>query len=73
MIAATVSSIITALAAPMPIWLRVKVYAYMNVRGQLGRVARPAAGQRDHQVVALDRQVREDHERRQEHRAAAAE
>ena len=33
MIAATVSSIITALAAPMPSWLRVNVCAYMNVEG----------------------------------------
>ena len=69
MIAAMVISMITADDAPIPIWFRVERVGIHERRGQFGRSAWAASGQRDDKVVTLDRQVREDHEGRQERRA----
>ena len=62
MMAAIVISMITALAAPTAISLRVKVYLVHEGRRQLGRRAGAAVGQRHDEVVGLDRQVREHDE-----------
>ncbi len=68
MMAQIVISMITALAEPTAIWLRVKVYSYMKFEGSSVDAAGPAAGQRDDEVVGLDRHVREHDEGRQEDR-----
>ena len=68
MIAAIVTSIMTALAAPDRHLVAAEGVLVHEDRGQPGRRARPAVGQRHDQVVGLDRHVREHDEGRQEDR-----
>ena len=57
MIAAMVISMITADEAPIAHLVAGEGVGIHEGRGHLGRPARPAAGQRDDEVVGLDRQV----------------
>ena len=67
MIEAIMISMMMAEAAPMPMVAGEGVGIHEG-RRQLGRLAGPAAGQRDDQVVGLDGEVGEHHEGRQEDR-----
>ena len=66
MMAATVMKIITALAAPTPIWSRPNVCRYMKVAGSWVELPGPPGSERDDKVEAFNGLMQQDHADRQE-------